>query len=187
MVQRLPAAAAYSSSVCIRNGRWPMMSKRCATPAAAAGGEPSAHIFSTVGCSIQNVCYRAFTGTAVPSGFGRTGHEIVARLCRAFSRRCLINRLAVRPGSVANSNRLRRHASARHSRSAEAGGKATEAGAEHQHRGIPPDVLNRNRANAVVCAGFSDGEDCQPRSTRQQLQRWLRIELPKRQGSMGWM
>ncbi|MCK1744849.1 hypothetical protein IVA80_29560 [Bradyrhizobium sp. 139] len=36
---------------------------------------------------------------------------IVIKPCRAFSRRCLVDCLAVRPGSIANPNRLLRHAS----------------------------------------------------------------------------
>ncbi|MGY3358355.1 hypothetical protein ACVWZK_005018 [Bradyrhizobium sp. GM0.4] len=118
------------------------------------------------------------------------GHEIRIKPCRAFNHRCLVDRLAVRAGSVANPNRLRRHDSSRHGRRAETGGKAARVGARSKHNCAASDCLNSSnvsRANAFVCAGFCDGEDCQPGESRQQLQRWLCIKLPKRQRSLGWM
>jgi hypothetical protein len=118
------------------------------------------------------------------------GHEILIKPCRAFNHRCLVDRLAVRAGSVANPNRLRRHDSSRHGRRAETGGKAARVGARSKHNCAASDCLNSSnvsRANAFVCAGFCDGEDCQPGESRQQLQRWLCIKLPKRQRSLGWM
>ena len=78
---------------------------------------------------ISAICVVAYTqedGMSVPDG--RTSHEIVVKLCRAFSRRYFVNCVAVRPeryGSVANRNRFRRTASQHYGRGAEAGGKAT--------------------------------------------------------------
>lgn len=123
----------------------------------------------------------------IPVPNGRTCHEIVAKLCRAFSRRCLVNCPAVRPGSIANPNRPRRHASPCHGRRAEAGGKATRVGAWSKHSGAASDRVNRsnvNRAHALVCAGFCDGADCRPGESRQQLQRRLRVKLPARQRAL---
>jgi hypothetical protein len=106
----------------------------------------------------------------------RICHETVVKVCRALSLRFLGNCLAVRPGGVANRNRLRHPASLHHGRSAEAGGKA-EAG------GIPPDIVNRshaignrstvNRSNGIGSSRFSIREDCQAGESRQQLQWWL--------------
>ncbi len=118
------------------------------------------------------------------------GHEILIKPCRAFNHRCLVNNLAVRAGSVANPNRLRRHDSPRHGRRAETGGKAARVGAGSKHNCAASDCINSsnpNRPHAFVCAGFCDGEDCRPGESRQQLQRWLCVKLPKRQGSVGWM
>jgi len=118
------------------------------------------------------------------------GHEILIKPCRAFSRRCLVNNLAVRAGSVANPNRLRRHDSPCHGRRAETGGKAAHVGAGSKHDGAASDRVNSSnvsRAHAFVCAGFCDGQDCQPGESCQQLQRWLRIKLPSGQGALGWM
>jgi hypothetical protein len=115
-------------------------------------------------------------------------HEIVVKLYRAFSRRCLVNCLAVQPGSVANRTRRRRPASFHHGRSAEAGGKATSAEAGRKHGGISPDTVNRanvDRSNAI--ARFSIGEDFQAGESRQQLQRWLRIKPSTRQRPLGWV
>src|SRR5260370_41364189 len=92
----------------------------------------------------------------------RNGHEIFVKRCRALSRWCVGDCLAVRPGSVANRNRLRRPASLHHDRSAEAGGKATYAEAGSKHSGISPDTVNRanvNRSNAIACARFNIRED----------------------------
>jgi hypothetical protein len=121
--------------------------------------------------------------------FGRACHEIVVRLCCAFSRRCFVNCLAVRPGSVANPNRLHQTASQHHGRSAEAGGKAKSFEAGGKHSGIAPQIANVivNGSNAIACAGLNIGEDCRAGESRQQLQRWLRIKPPTRQGSMGWV
>jgi hypothetical protein len=99
------------------------------------------------------------------------GHEIVVRLCRALSYRHLVNCIAMRPkryGSVANRNRLRHPTSQHHGRSAEAGGKATEAAAGGKatteaeaggkHSCISPDIANHSKAGA--CKRFSNGEVC---------------------------
>jgi hypothetical protein len=125
----------------------------------------------------------------------RTCHGKVVKLRRAFSRRCLVNYLAVRPGSIANrnrlQNRLQRPTSSCHGRSAEAGGKAKSSSqAGGKLGGISPESIDYiivNRWNAGTCARFSLGEDRQARESRQQLQRWLRIQPPTRQGSLGWM
>jgi hypothetical protein len=71
------------------------------------------------------MCSKVHTHWAAVRPRGGYGHEIVVKLCRALGRRCRVNYLAVRPGNVANRNRLRRLASLHHGRSAEAGGKAT--------------------------------------------------------------
>jgi hypothetical protein len=75
----------------------------------------------------------------------------------------------VRPGSVANRNRLRQTASRHHGRRAEAGGKANQAKAGGQQSGISPDIVNRsnavcstvidNRSNDIACARFDISED----------------------------
>lgn len=77
-------------------------------------------------------------------------HEIVVKLYRAV-RRFRFNYLAVRPGNVANRNRLGRLASLHHGRRAEAGGKATKAGAG----GTSPDIVNRSHANRSNLIGFA--------------------------------
>ena len=104
-------------------------------------------------------------------------HEIVVKPCRALSCRYPVNCIAVRPeryGSVANRNRLRHPASYRHGHSAEAGGKATEAGSNAakarsggKHSCISPDIATRpspigtaNRSKTGGCERFSDGEVC---------------------------
>jgi hypothetical protein len=79
-------------------------------------------------------------------------------------------------GSVANRNGLRRPASQHHGRTAEGGGKtteaapggkATEAESGAKHSCISLDIANQsnvigtaNRAKAGACARFSHGEDC---------------------------
>jgi hypothetical protein len=85
----------------------------------------------------------------------------------------------VRPGRVRNPNRLGQIASEHHGRSAEAGGKTnwSEGG---KYSGIWPQIVNHsnvivNHPNAIACARFNIGEDCQAGESRQQLQRWLRI------------
>src|SRR5437773_591745 len=116
--------------------------------------------------------YRAHIKTAYPVlDLGGHGHEILVKPFRALSYRHFVNFIAVRPEryrSVANRNRLRRPASQHHDRSAEAGGKATEAAgggkateAESggKHSCISPDIANHsnaigtaNRAKAGACA-----------------------------------
>ena len=103
-------------------------------------------------------------GTGTGTGFGRTRRENVIKPCRALSHRYPVNCIVMRPerhGNVANP------ASQHHGRSAEAGGKATEAAARGEaakagaggNRGcISLDTANRS--NAGACARFSDGEDC---------------------------
>jgi hypothetical protein len=181
------------------------MRRRAATGRARRGRRPwrlSAEIPSTPSGQVpkfrlvDDVWSRARIETASPSSRGH-GHEIVVKLCRARSRRCLVNGLAVRPVSVANRDRHRRPASRHHGRSAEAGGEATSIAAGDTHRGIPPGIENRssaivirsgviiNRSHAVACARSGIGEDCQAGGTRQQLQRWLRNKLQIRQGPLG--
>ena len=124
---------------------------------------------------------------------GGQGHELLIKPFRTLSYCYLVNVVAVqleRYRSVADRNRLRRSASQHHGRRAEAGGKAIQAGARRKYGGISPDIRSNrlvSHADAFVCAGFCDGEDCQPRGTRQQLQWWLCVKFPKRQGSLGWM
>jgi hypothetical protein len=129
------------------------------------------------------------------------GHEIVVKLRRALGYRTAVNRIAVWPeryGNVTNRNGLHPPASQRHGRGAEAGGKAASAGGKAtkvcsgdkhssggKHRGISPDIANCS--NAIGCARFSNGADCQARENRQQLQRRLRNKLQKGQRPLGWM
>jgi len=85
----------------------------------------------------------------------------------------------VRPGRVANRNKLHQPASQHHGRSAEAGGKAKYAKTGGKQGGISLDIVNRstairsnvivNRSNAVGCARFNIREDCQAGESRQQL------------------
>lgn len=145
---------------------------------------------ATLGCKIRNMLPCTYRhGFSVPDLEGH-GHEIVTEPCRAFSHRRLVNSLVLRPGSIANPNRLRRHASPCHGRCAETGGKTARVGAGSKHSGAASDCVNRsnvNRARAFVCARFCDGADCQPGESRQQLQRGLCIKLPTRQRSLGWV
>ena len=72
------------------------------------------------------------------------------------------------------------------------GEAATEAGGDGKIRsGAPERAGHRDRSNgdwdAVGCAGSCHGEACPARERGQQLQRWLRIKLPTRQGPLGWM
>ncbi len=126
--------------------------------------------------------------------------RLSSSFCRAIRPRYFVNCIAVRPerhGSVANRDRLRRHASQRHGRSAEAGGKATASGnatsAEGgKHGFISPDIANRSNAivnlsRGIGSAGFSFREACQAGEIRQQLQRWLRNKLQNRQCPLGWV
>lgn len=135
------------------------------------------------------------TGTVFISGFGRTSRENVIKPCRALSCRDPVNFVIVRPkrhGSLANHAKL--HSSQRHGHGAGAKGEAaTEAGADDKHwcssperAGHPDDGSNSGR-DAVGCAGACHGEACPARERGEQLQRWLRIKLPTRQGPLGWM
>ena len=130
---------------------------------------------------------------------GGHGHEIVFKLCRAFTRRCLVNCLTVRAGSVANRDRLRCPASPHHRRSAEAGGKAAYFEPGGKDGGISPDIENRsrsvvsrsdvivNRSNAIARARSDNAEDCQAGEIRQQLQWRLRNKLQNRQRPLDWL
>jgi hypothetical protein len=129
---------------------------------------------------------------------GRTSHAFVVKIWRALSHRYFVNCVAERPGSVADRDRLQHLASHHHSRSAEAGGKAIQAGAGGKHSFIAPDscispgVANRSSAivnisSATGSAWFSIGEACQAGEIQQQLQRWLRNKLQNRQCSLGWV
>lgn len=126
-------------------------------------------------------------GISVPD-LGGLCHEIAVEPCRAFSRRRVVNCLAVRPGSVAN--RPSQAASFHHGRGAEAGGKAKSCDTGGDHGGISPEIENYpdvvvNRSSAVAGAGFRAGQDCRAGESREQLQRWLRIEPPAWQGPLG--
>jgi hypothetical protein len=81
------------------------------------------------------------------------GHEIVVKVCRALSRRFLVGHPAVRPGSVANRNKLQRPAPPGHDRSPEAGGKATSDEAGGKRRGISPDIVNCSNINCSNAIG----------------------------------
>jgi hypothetical protein len=129
------------------------------------------------------------------SGFGRTCNENVIKPCRALSCRYLVNFVIVRPkrhGSLANHAKL--YSSQRHGHAAGAKGKAATEGAAGgkywcsfpERAGHPDDGSNSGR-DAVGCAGSCHGEACPARERGQQLQRWLRIKLPTRQGPLGWM
>jgi hypothetical protein len=140
------------------------------------------------------MCSNVHTHWAACLPSGGHGREIVVKLCRALSRRCRVNYLAVRPGNVANRNWLRRLASLHHDRSAEASGKAATAGGNAtrvRSGGTPsgPDIAIHSNGDwdAVGCAGSCHGEACPARERGQQLQRWLRIKLQTRQGPLGWM
>jgi hypothetical protein len=136
-------------------------------------------------------------GTASRPGSGGYYHEIVIRLRRALSYRYPVNRIAEQPGrygNVTNRNGLRHPASQHHGRSTEASGKAATAGGNAtrvRSGGTPggPDIAIHSNGewDAVGCAGSCHGEACPARETGQQLQRWLRIKLQTRQGSLGWM
>ena len=125
------------------------------------------------------------------------GHEIVVKRCRALSCRYPVNCIVVRSeryGNVTNRNGLQHPASQRHGRSAEASGKAATAGGNAtrvRSGGTPsgPDIAIHSNGDwdAVGCAGSCHGEACPTRERGQQLQRWLRIKLQTRQGSLGWM
>lgn len=136
---------------------------------------------------------RAHMGNGKPDFSGEYDHEIVIRLCRALGCRYPVNRIAVRPqrsGSAAN----RRHASHHLGRRAEASGKAATAGGNVtgvRSGGTPrgPDIGIRSNGDWDVgdCAGSDHGKACPARERGQQLQRWLRVKLQKRQGPLGWM
>jgi hypothetical protein len=128
----------------------------------------------------------------------RYDHEMVIRLCCALGCRYPVNRIAVRPrrpGSAAT----RQLASQHHGRRAKASGKAATAGGNAtrvRSGGTPsgPDIAIHSNGDwdaddwdAVGCAGSYHGEACPARERGQQLQRWLRIKLQTRQGSLGWM
>ncbi len=98
--------------------------------------------------------------------------------------------LPARPGSVANPDWLRRHDSPVTVDAPKQVAKphVSERGANTT--APRSDCVNRsnvNREHAFVCAGLGDGEACQPGESRQELQRWLCIKLPKRQRSLGRM
>jgi hypothetical protein len=121
-------------------------------------------------------------------GFGRTGHEIVVKLCRALSCRYPVNCVVVRPeryGIVAN--RLRHSASQRHGRRTEAGGKASHADAE---AGGNPSFISPDFAEPDDTMGwerFSTAEACRARENLQQLHGWLRNKFQVWQPTLEWM
>ena len=131
-------------------------------------------------------------GTAFISGSGRSHRENVIEPCRALHCRDPFDGLVVRHerhGGRANHAKL--HPSRRHGHGTGAKGEAgTEAGASGKHRygspertGLPGDGSSSGRGAAGSC----DGEACPAREGGQQLQRWLRIQLPSRQGPLGRM
>ena len=75
----------------------------------------------------------------------------------------------------------------------QSGEAATAAGTSSKYRsglrrGPATRTIGSNGGrDAVGCAGSCHGEACPARERGQQLQRWLRIELPTRQGPLGWM
>jgi hypothetical protein len=87
-----------------------------------------------------------------------------------------------RPGNVANLNRLRRLASKRHGRSAEASREAEAKRGCPQHR-VPPDIANHS--NDVGGVGLGLRETCQACAYHWQLRRWLRDKLQDRQLPLG--
>jgi hypothetical protein len=107
---------------------------------------------------------------ALMSGFGRTSHENFIKPCRALSCRYPVNCIIMRPErhrSVANP------ASQRHDRSAEAGGKATEAAGKTakarsvgKYSCIWPGITDHSNAIGTVNRSkaaserFSIGEAC---------------------------
>ena len=62
----------------------------------------------------------------------------------------------------------------------------SEAGAKDRDL-PPPDIRLIIRSNAVVRAGFTNGEACQAGESSPQLQRWLRNKFPGRQRPLGRM
>lgn len=149
-----------------------------------------------------------------PPGFGRTCHEIIVTLCRAFSRRHLFNCIAVRSnryGSVANRATSSCHSySQHHRRRAEAGGKATEAGGKATGAGgkateAGGEAGRGGKATRVRSGGkhgctspdiptrtnagarFNNGEARSARENLQQLRRWLHNKFQVRQPTLEWM
>jgi hypothetical protein len=129
------------------------------------------------------------------TGIGSTNYENVIEPCRALSRRDPVNLVVVRPnrhGSLAN--RAEFLPAQRHGHGAGAKGEAATAAtadgklrcSSSERAGRPDDGSNSGR-DAVGCAGSGHGEACQAGERGQQLQRWLRIKLPTRQGPLGWM
>jgi hypothetical protein len=118
--------------------------------------------------AIEYVWYRTAPGRHNRPGLGGQGHEILIKRFRTFSYYYLVNLVAVqleRYRSVANRNRLRRSASQRHGRRAEAGGKAESSGGNAAdvepggtHGCTSPDISTRS--NAIACARFDNGEAC---------------------------
>lgn len=140
------------------------------------------------------MCDGIRTGTAFIFGFGRTGHENPIKPCRALGCCYPFNRIAMRarwPGRAANGQ----HASQRHRRRAKGTGKTATAGgnATRLRSGSTPsgpDIAIHSNGEWDVdrgCAGSYHGEACPAREGGQQLQRWLRVKLQARQGSLGWM
>jgi hypothetical protein len=126
--------------------------------------------------------------------YGRTSYENVIKPCRARSCCHPVNCAAVVPhrrGKVANHAKV--HASKHHGRSAEANGEAATGGKVTRVRSgstpRPDSAIHSNGDRDAVgcCAGSYHGEACPARERGQQLQRWLRIKLPTRQGPLGWM
>jgi hypothetical protein len=111
-------------------------------------------------------------------------YEILVRLCRAVSRRDLVNCLTVQQhGNVAAYTNLL--APGRLDRGAE-GKTSCCAAAGADDRDLPPPRARLiNRSNGVVRTGLTVGEACQARERSPQLQRRLRNKLQGRQCPLG--
>jgi hypothetical protein len=106
--------------------------------------------------------------SAPATAFQENEYENVIEPCCALGRRCSIDRIVERHGSLANRNGPRQPASRHHGAGAdaggEAGGKTTEAGASGGKHGCSsPNIASRSIAiDSCPKAGarFSNGEDC---------------------------
>ncbi len=116
--------------------------------------------------------------------------EILVKLCRALSRRCLINCLAVPPRQRRKSRLGPPPRFPCHGRRAETGGKAARVGAG-ANTTAPRRTASTARTSTASTPSYAPGSVmgrvCQPGESRQELQRWLCIKLPKRQRSLGRM
>ena len=137
------------------------------------------------------------SGRHIALDLGGHGHEILVTPFRTLSYCDLVSYFPERYRSVANRNRPCHRTSQHYGRSAETGGKATQAaadwkpGTEIDASGISPDIAKHsntvNRSNAGACEKFNHGEACCAGEDLQQLHRWLPNELQIWQPTLEWM